>query len=43
VANCLSDEAKVIREENKVAEASGVANAENITLSEYLKLKDKRS
>ena len=43
VANCLSDEAKVIREENKVAEASGVANAENITLSEYLKLKDKRA
>ncbi|MEG4308900.1 MULTISPECIES: plasmid replication protein, CyRepA1 family [unclassified Microcoleus] len=43
VANCLSDEAKVIREENKVAEASGVANAENITLSEYLKLKDKRT
>jgi hypothetical protein len=43
VANCLSDEAKIIREENKVAEASGVANAENITLSEYLKLKDKRS
>jgi len=43
VANCLSDEAKVIREENKVAEASGVANAQNITLSEYLKLKDKRS
>ena len=43
VANCLSDEAKKIREENKVAEASGVANAENITLSEYLKLKDKRA
>ncbi|MEG4048390.1 plasmid replication protein, CyRepA1 family [Microcoleus sp. Pol17_C1] len=43
VANCLSDEAKVIREENKVAEALGVANAENITLSEYLKLKDKRA
>jgi len=43
VANCLSDEAKVIREENKVAEASGVANAQNITFSEYLKLKDKRS
>jgi hypothetical protein len=43
VANCLSDEAKVIREENKVAEASGVANAQNITLSEYLKLKDKRT
>ncbi|MEG4811788.1 DUF3854 domain-containing protein [Microcoleus sp. F8-D3] len=43
VANCLSDEAKIIREENKVAEASGVANAENITLSEYLKLKDKRT
>ncbi|MBD2007198.1 DUF3854 domain-containing protein [Microcoleus vaginatus ZQ-A3] len=43
VANCLSDEAKVIREENKVAEAAGVANAQNITLSEYLKLKDKRS
>ena len=43
VANCLSDEAKIIREENKVAEASGVANAQNITLSEYLKLKDKRS
>jgi hypothetical protein len=43
VANCFSDEAKVIREENKVAEASGVANAQNITLSEYLKLKDKRS
>ncbi|WP_293229288.1 plasmid replication protein, CyRepA1 family [Microcoleus sp. PH2017_05_CCC_O_A] len=43
VANCLSDEAKVIREENKVAEASGVANAQNITLSEYLKLKDKRA
>ena len=43
VANCLSDEAKIIREENKVAEASGVANAENITLSEYLKVKDKRS
>jgi len=43
VANCLSDEAKVIRQENKVAEASGVANAENITLSEYLKLKDKRT
>jgi hypothetical protein len=43
VANCLSDEAKKIREENKVAEASGVANAENITRSEYLKLKDKRS
>ena len=43
VANCLSDEAKIIREENKVAEASGVANAENITLSEYLKLKDKRA
>jgi hypothetical protein len=43
VANCLSDEAKVIREENKVAEASGVANAENVTLSEYLKLKDKRA
>ncbi|HLO47081.1 MAG TPA: plasmid replication protein, CyRepA1 family [Kamptonema sp.] len=43
VANCLSDEAKVIREENKVAEASGVTNAENITLSEYLKLKEKRA
>ncbi|MDF0553197.1 plasmid replication protein, CyRepA1 family [Kamptonema sp. UHCC 0994] len=43
VANCLSNEAKVIREENKVAEASGVTNAENITLSEYLKLKDKRA
>jgi len=43
VANCLSDEAKIIREENKVAEASAVANAENITRSEYLKLKDKRS
>jgi hypothetical protein len=43
VANCLSDEAKIIREENKVAEASGVANAENITLPEYLKLKDKRA
>jgi hypothetical protein len=43
VANCLSDEAKIIREENKVAEASGVANAQNITLSEYLKLKDKRT
>ncbi|MEG5047681.1 plasmid replication protein, CyRepA1 family [Microcoleus sp. B4-C1] len=43
VANYLSDEAKVIREENKVAEASGVTNAENITLSEYLKLKDKRA
>ena len=43
VANCLNDEAKIIREENKVAEASGVANAENITLSEYLKLKDKRA
>jgi hypothetical protein len=43
VANYLSDEAKVIREENKVAEASGVTNAENITLSEYLKLKEKRS
>ena len=43
VANCLNDEAKIIREENKVAEASGVANAQNITLSEYLKLKDKRT
>jgi hypothetical protein len=43
LANCLNDEAKVIREENKIAEASGVANAQNITLSEYLKLKDKRS
>ncbi|MEG3918565.1 DUF3854 domain-containing protein [Microcoleus sp. T3_A4] len=43
VANYLSDEAKIIREENKVAEASGVTNAENITLSEYLKLKDKRA
>ncbi|MEG4529755.1 plasmid replication protein, CyRepA1 family [Microcoleus sp. D2_18a_D3] len=43
VANCLSDEAKIIRQENKVAEASGVANAQNITLSEYLKLKDKRA
>jgi hypothetical protein len=43
VANCLSDEAKIIREENKVAEASAVATAENITRSEYLKLKDKRS
>ncbi|MFB2920291.1 MULTISPECIES: plasmid replication protein, CyRepA1 family [Aerosakkonema] len=42
-AACVSEEAKVIRQENRVNSAESIRDAEKINKSEYLLLKDKRS
>ncbi|MCL1474612.1 plasmid replication protein, CyRepA1 family [Argonema antarcticum] len=42
-AACVSEEAKVIRQESRVNSAEAVTGVKNINKSEYLLLKDKRS